>query len=200
MTTLEKDGIDLNYLCTCLSGLKNFPNQKPSTILGDFSSADQRRIKALPKNLRAIAALLSKDGFSSLLTWGALRVPGLVETLNHLQIHEEGMIPMRNGRRGDLLSKLPEVLEDVAEGIEKTIQRPPHIVTFAFRMTGILNRVEAQSRSKREHYREILDILDPEQRSPMTYDGLRNLVARERARWKSRSRQLTKSARASRRS
>ena len=185
---LQADGVDVDSLCRRVIGLKNFPNQRPSTILSRFSSADQRRIKALPKNLRAIASVLKKKEFDRFLRWGTLRCPGLIDTLNQLSLKGDGLFPMRDGSsRGDLFLKLPEILEDVAQAIENTMERPPQTVTFAMRVTYIVGKVEAQSRSRREHYREILDILDPEGDSRLTYDGLKNLVARQRARQKNRS-------------
>jgi hypothetical protein len=88
-----------------------------------------------------------------------------------------------------LFLKLPEILEDVAQAIENTIKHPPTRITFAMRLTWIVRQVQAESRSKREHYLEILDLLDPEGRSPRTYDAIKNLVARQRARQKSRTHQ-----------
>jgi hypothetical protein len=188
LRTLASDGVDLDSICPALGSLKRYPKHNPSTTLSKFSTADQRRIKALPKNLRAIAALLGKDGFPDVLLLGALRVPSLCETINHLGANEEGMIPMRDGRRrGTLFVKLPEILEDVAQAIEMAIQRRPQVVTFAFRVTSVFDKIAGQSRSKREHYQEILDILDPERKSPMTYDALKRQVLRERVRWKKRS-------------
>lgn len=190
ITTLQLDGVDIDSLCRRVIGLKKFPNEKPSTILSRFSSVDQRRIKALPKNLRAIASVLKKDHFDSLVRWGTQRCPSLIDTLNHLSLNDDGLFPMRSGSsRGDLFLKLPEILEDVAQAIQNTMQRPPQIATFAMRITYIVGQVEAESRSRREHYQEILDILDPEGHSPLTYDGLKNLVARQRARQRNRSHQ-----------
>jgi hypothetical protein len=56
-------------------------------------------------------------------------------------------------------------------------------------ITWIVGKVEAESRSRRKHYQEILDvldILDPAGISPHSYDGLKMLVARERARQRKR--------------
>jgi len=202
IATLESDGVGIDALCRLVKGRKNFPDEPQSTILSNYPTADQRRIKALPKNLRAIASILKKEGFDRFLRWGAQRCPGLIETLNYLSCKDEGMFPMRGAsnrgdqslelaklRRGDLFLKLPEILEDVAQAIENTLQRLPQPVTFAMRITYIVGKIEAESLSKRAHYREILDILDPERRSPLNYDSLKNLVARQRARQKTRSRQ-----------
>jgi hypothetical protein len=190
ITSLHSDGVDIGPLCRRVNGLKDFPNEKSSMILSRFSSADQRRIKALPKNLRAIALMLKKKDFDFFLRWGAQRCSGMIDTLNHLSLNDEGMFPMRDGSsRGDLFLKLPEILEDVAQAIENTIKHPPKRATFAMRLTWIVGQVEVESRSKREHYEELLDLLDPEGRSSRTYDGIKNLVARQRARQKNRSRQ-----------
>ncbi len=190
IATLQLDGVDIGSLCRRVIRLKNLPNEKSSMILSRFSTADQRRIKALPKNLRAIAAMLKKKDFDFFLRWGAQRCPGLIDTLNHLSLNYDGLFPMRDGSSsGDLFVKLPEILEDVAQAIENTMQHPPKRMTFARRLTWVLGQVEVESLSKREHYREILDILDPDAHSPRTYDGLKNLVARQRARQKNRSRQ-----------
>jgi hypothetical protein len=185
---LHSDGVDVGSLCRRVIGLEDLPDEERSSILSRFSSADQRRIKALPKNLRAIAVMLKKEDFDFFLRWGAQRCPGMIETLKYLSLNLSGLFPIRDGsRRGDLFLKLPEILEDIAQAIENTIKHPPKRVTFAMRLTRIVGQVEVESRSRREHYREILDLLDPEGRSPRTYDGIKNLVARQRARPKSRS-------------
>jgi hypothetical protein len=185
---LHSDGVDVGSLCRRAIGLEDLPDEKRSTILSRFSSADQRRIKALPKNLRAIALMLRKEDFDFFLRWGAQRSPGMIVTPSRLSLDDDGLFPMRDGSsRGDLFLKLHEILEDVAQAIENTIKHPPKRITFAMRLTWIVGQVQAESRSKREHYREILDLLDPEGRSPRTYDAIKNLVARQRARQKSRT-------------
>lgn len=187
---LHSDGVDVDSLCRRVIGLEDLPDEERSSILSRFSSADQRRIKALPKNLHAIAVMLKKEDFDFFLRWGAQRCHGMIETLKYLSPNHGGLFPIRDGsRRGDLFLKLPEILEDVAQAIENTIKHPPKRVTFAMRLTWIVGQVQVESRSKREHYQEILDLLDPEERSPRTYDGIKNLVARQRARQKSRSHQ-----------
>jgi hypothetical protein len=187
--TLESDGVDIALLYRLFLRRKTLRNGKPSTILSEYSSADQRRIKALPRNLRATAAVLKKPRFDFFLRWGAQRCPGLIETLNHLSHSNVDLFPMRNGcSRGDFFLKLPEILEDLAQAIENTLKRPPQPRTLAMYITSLVGKVAAESRSKRAHYQEILDILDPEGNSPVTYDGLKNLVARERTRQKTRSR------------
>jgi hypothetical protein len=176
LSRLQSDGVDIDSLCRGVAGLKNLPNEKRSTILSRYSAADQRRIKALPKTLRAIALMLKKKGFDFFVRWGAQRCPGL--------INSDELFPLRDGDRGNFLLKLPEILEDVAQAIEKTLQHPPKSVTFAMRLTRIVDKVEAESRSSREHYQEVLDILDPEGHSQYTYDGLKNLVARQKRRYR----------------
>jgi hypothetical protein len=193
IATLQSDGVDIDSLCRGLIHLKNVPHEKPSTIVSSYSIADQRRIKALPKNIRAIAAMLKRKDFDFFLRWGAQRCPGLIDTLNYLSLNNDGLFLMRDGEsHGDLFLKLPEILEDVAQSIENTMQHPPERMTFAMRMTWIVGRVEAESRSKRKHYQEILHILDPDGLSLYTYDGLKMLVARQRARQKKRFRQPRK--------
>jgi len=189
IATLHSDGVDICSLCRRVISLKKLPNEKPSTILSRFSTADQRRIKALPNNLRAIAEIMKKKDFDFFLRWGAQRCPGMIDTLNHISLNDDVLFPMRDGSTsGDLFLKLPEILEDLAQVIENTMKYPPKRVTFAMRLTWIAGQVAGESRSKREHYQEILDLLDPEGHSPQTYDVIKNLVARQRARQKNRSR------------
>ena len=185
IATLHSEGVNIGSLCRRVIRLENLPNEKPSTILSRYSSADQRRIKALPKNIRAIAAMLKKEDFDFFLRWGAQRCPGLIDTLNRLWLNDCAMLAMTDGSsRDDLYLKLPEILEDVAQAIENTLRHPPNHVTFAMQLAWIVGQVEAESRSRREHYQEILDILDPDSYYQYTYDGLKMLVARQRSRQK----------------
>jgi hypothetical protein len=106
---------------------------------------------------------LKKKDFDFSLRWGAQRCPGLIDKLNHLWLNDGGMLAMRDGSSGDdLFLKLPEILEDVARATENTIKHPPKRVTFAMWLAWIVGQVEAESRSRSEHYKEILDILDPD--------------------------------------
>lgn len=190
IATLYSDGVDIGSLCRRVFSLKNFSNEKPSTILSRYSTADQRRIKALPKNIRAIAAMMKKEDFDFFLRWGAERRPSLIHKLNHLSLIDSARFPVGDATSHvDLFLKLPEILEHLAQAIEYTIKHPPKRATFAMWITCIVGQVEAESRSRREHYQEILDILDPEGISPYTYDGLKMLVARQRARQKNRTHQ-----------
>lgn len=113
----------------------------------------------------------------------------MIDTLNYLSLNDDGLFPLGDSSRADLFLKLPEILEDLAQAIEITMKHPPKRLTFAMRLTWIVGLVEGESRSKRGHYQEILDLLDPEGHSPRTYDGIKNLVARQRARHKKRTHQ-----------
>jgi hypothetical protein len=94
-----------------------------------LSTADQRRIRVAPSHLRWMAKFLKNDHCTTLLMWGMRDIPGLRDLADRLSSIDQGMIPVRDGRRRGLLHlKLPEVLEDIADAIESGIKHPPGIL------------------------------------------------------------------------
>jgi hypothetical protein len=163
LAKLKGDGVNVDSLCRQLDNLSKFPAGNPGTLFTKFSPTDRKRIKALPRNFRADAALMKNPAFLPFAMLGASMLPG-----------QDGRV--------NLLIDLPKILEDIAQAVEHSLEQSPDVMSFATKITWIVEKVKQESRSGREHYQEILDILNPQNSHKMTYEALKNMVARERKR------------------
>jgi hypothetical protein len=179
---LRRDGVDIASLCTEILRLKLYPRVSPKAISNEYDRDDKKRISALPRKLREIAKSIGEHRFAELVSLAVMDVPSLAELRRYLSVRSCGLLPMRSGGRGTFLEKLPEILEDVARATEIALRRPPQLVTFDSQVAYVCECVKRQSKSKLVHYKEILCLIDPELRSPLTIEAIRSKAARERTR------------------
>ncbi len=136
---------------------------------------------------------MKKDAFPPFVMVGASVLPernqrrlikSVTLTVTDRSGHAE-RVAIRDKRtppRVNLLTDLPTILEDAAQAIEDSIKQSPKVMTFAAKLTWIVEKVKQESRSKTEHYQEILELLDPDIK--MTPEALTMMVSRERKRQK----------------